>query len=673
MSAKCRLYVIIIACLINVCFAEPTQTGGVNLGEGISFKIDPNNKGEREKWYLSDYDSSKWAKIRVGKCYEKQGFEGYNGVAWYKKSFLVPNDWKNKQVHLEITVINAVADCYINETNVGQLKGWHIKQDVSNHLIAGQVNTIALRTTDKDKEGGLFRECFQLVLMNPVVTIGISNRIPVVGESVEIAISETAGKDTVEITDPTNSKENLKLNPEGKALWKPERYGKYEISHKGIVKAVWVTVKPLMFHYWDDTMLPKYATHVMGFDGKEQQREQYWHKNGVKYLAYASGYGHEDRSPKEIDDSWAKNYKNPIFDGMSIDELCPDLRPMQVAMTDAIVLTREKIGRGFVIAPYIAGLAHENLKGFWNLKNADAKVLWESYWGEPWLYQKRWLDIKYTGLDKNGALLCIAPGFTGENIQGSLTVEQLQGEIATLRRIAPEMQGLAFFNAYFARELDEACDVLIEDFFLKPIIHIHPKNGKLVFQNIGHEDLPKDIKAVFHGKKTTEITLPQLKPYQSYEADVSQDAVKVKLKLANFMVNLYPEGYKIPKVLYPLQVAKTSIDNLESVKLIKGKDFMLMITFNKKLNSITVNDISLFDYKSKKYNADDMRLNGAKNELTLIYKKLPPNDYTLILNESIKDSFGNPLDGSGDGIYKNSPLQMDCYTKYFTISEVNNP
>ncbi len=645
------------------------QTGGVYLGKEISFNIDPDDKGEKEKWYLSDYDSSKWAKINCGKCYEKQGFDGYDGVAWYKKSFLVPNDWKNKQVYLEITVLNAAADCYINGTNVGKLQGWHIKQDVSNCLKVGQINTVAIRTTDKDKEGGLFRECFQLVLMNPVVAIGLSNRIPVVGESIEITIFDVAGKNKIEITAPGGSKDKLKLNPEVKALWKPQRYGRYNIAYNGINKAVWVTAKPLMFHYWDDTMLPKYATHVIGFDDKEQEREQYWHKNGVKYISYSSGYGHEDKSPKEINDSWAKNYQNPIFDGMSIDEICPDLRPMQIAMTDAIVLAREKMGDDFVIAPYIAGLAYENFKGFWNFKKADAKLLWENYWGEPWLYQQRWLDIKYTGLDKNGALLCIAPGFTGENIHGSLTVEQLKEEFAIIRRIAPEMQGLAFFNAYFARELDEACDAFIEDFFLKPIIHIHPKNGKLVFQNIGNEDLPKNIKAAFHGGNTSEISLPRLKPYQSYEADVPQDAVKVKLKIADFMMNLYPDGYEIPKVLNPLQVVRTSIDNLESVKLEKGKDFEIAITFNNKLNSFTVNDISLFDYNSKQYYADDLEFDAAANELTLIYRKLSTNDYTLILKDSIKDSSGNPLDGSGDGMFKDRSSQMDCYTKYFTISE----
>jgi hypothetical protein len=644
------------------------QVGGVCLGNDISFNIDPQDKGIEEKWYSPDYDSSKWSKLDSGKCYEAQGFEGYDGIAWYKKTFPVPVAWAGKKVCLEITVMSAPADYYLNGIRAGTLNGWSIEQDVSDYLNPGQLNTIAIRTTDCEEKGGLYRECFQLKMMDPIVKIGLSNSMPVVGESVEISVyDDEAVNKNILIIHPDGKSEKLVLDYQAKVIWRVKRYGKYSLIYDGMSKTVWVTVKPLVFHYWDDTALPEYATHVMGFDGSETQRAEYWHRNGVKYIAYGTGYGHENKNPKEISMTWIQNCQNPIYSGISIDELCPDLRPAQLAMTEALVLTREKKGYNTLIAPYIAGIAYENIRGIWNFHKSNSLVLWENYWGPSWLYQKRWLDVKYTGLDEKGGILCIAPNFTGDNIQGSLNVEQLKREFALLRRIAPEMQGLAFFNAYFARELDHACDGFIEDFFLKPIIHIHPKNGKLVFQNIGNEDLPTDIKAVFNSAEPLQILLPQLKPYDFYEAEVPEGASKVELRTPDFITNLYPEGYDVPDVLNPLQVVNISIDEFKPIKLDEGQDFEVVLSFNNELKSVTPSDIKLYDCEMKEHGVDDLQFDSATNSLTLLYKAIPTNDYVLILKNSISDSSGNPLDGSGDGIFKTNDSQIDDYTFYFSI------
>ena len=53
--------------------------------------------GEREEWTSTNYDDSEWESIKVPAPWEEQGFNGYDGYAWYRKTVTVPNvSEKNK-------------------------------------------------------------------------------------------------------------------------------------------------------------------------------------------------------------------------------------------------------------------------------------------------------------------------------------------------------------------------------------------------------------------------------------------------------------------------------------------------------------------------------------------------------------------------------------------------
>lgn len=68
-------------------------TGKYNIIKELNpwkFKIDPNSRGDKEEWFAPNFDDSKWKTIKSGNFWEKQGFSGYDGTAWYRIKIRVP-------------------------------------------------------------------------------------------------------------------------------------------------------------------------------------------------------------------------------------------------------------------------------------------------------------------------------------------------------------------------------------------------------------------------------------------------------------------------------------------------------------------------------------------------------------------------------------------------------
>ncbi len=54
------------------------------------FKADKDGSGDREKWFAAKFDDSKWKSIESGKSWEIQGHQAYDGIAWYRKTLIIP-------------------------------------------------------------------------------------------------------------------------------------------------------------------------------------------------------------------------------------------------------------------------------------------------------------------------------------------------------------------------------------------------------------------------------------------------------------------------------------------------------------------------------------------------------------------------------------------------------
>ena len=171
--------------VVNPVFRSEVR-GFLSLDGEWQFALDPDEVGEKERWFATDRPFSRT--IHVPGAWEAEdvgppGFshpthvEGcpiplrneYVGSAWYRKLFRLPVGWSGKRVWLKIGGVNSQGWFWVNGTNIGFLNHYcgAYKFDISPLLVEGE-NTIVARVSNKalsrkgllnwlDQFGGFYR------------------------------------------------------------------------------------------------------------------------------------------------------------------------------------------------------------------------------------------------------------------------------------------------------------------------------------------------------------------------------------------------------------------------------------------------------------------------------------------------------------------------------------
>ena len=105
MYSKFRIIgIILLLFFIKNIFAEQKFTRIVNLNGQWKF-----NLGDNKNWAYPNFDDSDWDNIVVPSSWENEGYNGYDGYAWYRKFFNVSSKYNNKKLYLSLGVIDDVA------------------------------------------------------------------------------------------------------------------------------------------------------------------------------------------------------------------------------------------------------------------------------------------------------------------------------------------------------------------------------------------------------------------------------------------------------------------------------------------------------------------------------------------------------------------------------------
>ncbi|MCK4559629.1 MAG: beta galactosidase jelly roll domain-containing protein [Calditrichia bacterium] len=135
--------------------------------EGI-WKFLPGDEPERKDVEFNDWD---WYNVMVPAPWETQGFKNYDGFAWYRKSFIIPEKYRGEKLILLLGKIDDLDQTYLNGRLIGETgdmdglslyvdeewleyRGYRLTDSYINY---GSGNLLAVRIYDGLVQGGIYQ------------------------------------------------------------------------------------------------------------------------------------------------------------------------------------------------------------------------------------------------------------------------------------------------------------------------------------------------------------------------------------------------------------------------------------------------------------------------------------------------------------------------------------
>jgi len=121
-------------------------------------EVDPGMVEGRAVWAAPGLDDSGWAPISVPGLWEGQGYEGLDGVAWYRTAFNLTEDEARRGVTTGLGMIDDNDITWINGVEVGRTEGYTRPRTYAvpaSALRAGR-NVLAVRVEDGTGGGGIY-------------------------------------------------------------------------------------------------------------------------------------------------------------------------------------------------------------------------------------------------------------------------------------------------------------------------------------------------------------------------------------------------------------------------------------------------------------------------------------------------------------------------------------
>ncbi len=137
-----------------------------SLNGSWQFKVVQTPEDKPEDFFKTDFDAGDWEQINVPSNWELEGYDipiysnkkypfkkdppfidqNYNPVGSYRKTFTVPENWKDKEIMIHFGSISGFAKIFLNEKEVGMTKASKTPAEfnISSYLKAGE-NLLAVQ------------------------------------------------------------------------------------------------------------------------------------------------------------------------------------------------------------------------------------------------------------------------------------------------------------------------------------------------------------------------------------------------------------------------------------------------------------------------------------------------------------------------------------------------
>ncbi len=127
------------------------------------FCTDPESRGETEQWFAPTFDTASWRPLSARIPWEEQIGKNFDGFAWYRTSFDVPQEAMGKKLILSFGAVDEAAVVYVNGQRVGEFGvpgvTWNTRFEIDITAFVKQAdkNLIAVRVQDTNGVGGIWR------------------------------------------------------------------------------------------------------------------------------------------------------------------------------------------------------------------------------------------------------------------------------------------------------------------------------------------------------------------------------------------------------------------------------------------------------------------------------------------------------------------------------------
>lgn len=117
------------------------------------FRIDPLDVGEAQAWHAEKVDEKVWTKHDVPSVWQMQdpNLKFYDGSAWYRKTFEVPDDLKGVDVFLRFEGVSLIVKVWLNGKLLGVHDGGYtpFRFDITDILKPGKQNVLVVRCDNR--------------------------------------------------------------------------------------------------------------------------------------------------------------------------------------------------------------------------------------------------------------------------------------------------------------------------------------------------------------------------------------------------------------------------------------------------------------------------------------------------------------------------------------------
>ena len=188
MSSKNRKHLKIIACVLFVILCNTAGVFANNPKQIVNLKGDWKfSIGDNPDWKNPNYNDKDWDRVYVPGSWEENGYNDYNGFAWYRTEFELLDDITEEIVFLSLGYIDDADEVYINGHFIGGFG--NMPPNVSTafdtqrryeiplkYLNFNATNHIAVRVYDYYNDGGIVAGPIGLysVVKDPLLEVNLT-------------------------------------------------------------------------------------------------------------------------------------------------------------------------------------------------------------------------------------------------------------------------------------------------------------------------------------------------------------------------------------------------------------------------------------------------------------------------------------------------------------------